>query len=180
MKTSLIIFIAVLVLVGGYYFMAGPPNRVATPDKTTKEAAETLPVNTEDNTEENEPEPAAPVAEPGDEASAVPGDDVGMEFPIVEDESVLTTKEFTLDGFNFGYDVTEIRVNEGDVVTINLTVSDGFHDWVVDEFDAATEKIRAGGLTSVTFTADKKGTYEFYCSVGSHRAEGMVGTLIVE
>lgn len=173
---ALYIFILVILLVGGYYFVAGPPNRVATPDKTTEEVAETLPVNTE----ENEPESEAPVAEPGDEASVVPGDDVGMEFPIVEDESVLTTKEFTLDGFNFGYDVTEIRVNEGDVVTINLTVSDGFHDWVVDEFDAATEKIRAGGLTSVTFTADKKGTYEFYCSVGSHRAEGMVGTLIVE
>lgn len=88
--------------------------------------------------------------------------------------------EFTLDSFNFGYSQSEIRVNEGDTVTINLTSSDGFHDWVVDEFDAATEKIQEGETTSVTFVADTAGTYEFYCSVGSHRAQGMVGTLIVE
>jgi|GEM_PF-520658 len=87
---------------------------------------------------------------------------------------------FTLDSFNFGYSMDEIRVNEGDTVTINLTSSDGFHDWVVDEFGAATEKIQAGGNTSVTFVASEAGTYEYYCSVGNHRAEGMVGTLIVE
>ncbi|HEY5714693.1 MAG TPA: plastocyanin/azurin family copper-binding protein [Candidatus Gracilibacteria bacterium] len=48
------------------------------------------------------------------------------------------------------------------------------------EFDAATEKVNTDGETSVTFVADKKGTFEFYCSVGSHRTNGMVGTLIVE
>jgi len=32
----------------------------------------------------------------------------------------------------------------------------------------------------VTFVADKAGEYEFYCSVGQHRANGMVGKLIVK
>jgi len=91
-----------------------------------------------------------------------------------------TIKTYTIDSYSYGYDVKEIRVTEGDTVTINLTNSAGLHDWVVDEFDAATEIIRAGEETSVTFVADKVGTYEYYCSVGNHRAQGMVGTLIVE
>lgn len=87
---------------------------------------------------------------------------------------------FTVLGGNFYYDMEEIRVKEGDTVTINFRSVDGFHDWVVDEFDAATEKVQTDGETSVTFVADQKGEFEFYCSVGSHRANGMVGTLIVE
>lgn len=90
-----------------------------------------------------------------------------------------TVKEFTVDSFGFGYSMDTIEVNEGDTVTINLTNSDGVHDWVVDEFDAATDIIRAGETTSVTFVADAAGTYEYYCSVGNHRAQGMVGTLVV-
>jgi plastocyanin len=102
-----------------------------------------------------------------------------------ETDSTITSEApaaqtFTLDSFNYGYSMEEIRVPAGTEVTINLTNSGGFHDWVVDEFGAATEKISAGDTTSVTFTADTPGTYEYYCSVGNHRAQGMVGTLIVE
>jgi len=102
--------------------------------------------------------------------------------PVVEiiDESEGEIKEFTIDSFNFGYSLEEITVNEGDTVTINLTNSDGFHDWVVDEFGATTEKIQTGDVTSVTFVAGEAGVYEYYCSVGSHRANGMVGKLIVK
>lgn len=88
--------------------------------------------------------------------------------------------EVKLDGFMYGYSVKEIRVKKGDVVKIDFTSTDGFHDWVIDEFNARTEKVNTGGNTSVTFTADKTGTFEYYCSVGKHRANGMVGKLIVE
>lgn len=104
----------------------------------------------------------------------VEGNDV-MEM-IVEENAI----SFDVAGYSFGYTMEEIRVKEGDTVTINFTSDSGYHDWVVDEFDAATEKVMPGTPTSVTFVADKAGTYEFYCSVGNHRAQGMVGTLIVE
>lgn len=104
--------------------------------------------------------------------------DTAADLDVVVD--LETVKSFTIDSFGFGYSESEIRVKKGDTVTINLTNSDGFHDWVVDEFDAATPKIRAGETSSVTFVADKIGTFEYYCSVGSHRAQGMVGNLIVE
>ena len=87
---------------------------------------------------------------------------------------------FTVLGGNFYYNLDEITVKEGDAVTINFRSAEGFHDWVLDEFNAATDQVSTGQDTSVTFVADKKGTFEFYCSVGSHRANGMVGTLTVE
>lgn len=163
-----IILIVVVVAAAAYMLFVSP---ASAPSEELVE--ETLPVNEEPAVTPEE----EPAAEPGDTV-APEATDVGMELPIPDSEEAVV-KEFTVDGFNYGYDVTEIRVQEGDTVTINLTVSDGFHDWVVDEFSAATEKIREG-MTSVTFVADTAGTYEFYCSVGSHRAQGMVGTLIVE
>jgi len=87
---------------------------------------------------------------------------------------------FEVRGVNYGFDVKEIRVKKGQTVTINFESTDGFHDWAVDEFDAKTQKVQPGTPTSVTFVADQAGTFEYYCSVGQHRAHGMVGKLIVE
>ena len=39
--------------------------------------------------------------------------------------------------------------------------------------------INPGGTATVTITL-KRGTYEFYCPVGNHKAAGMEGTLIVK
>ena len=68
----------------------------------------------------------------------------------------------------------------GDRVKIVLRNTEGFHDWKVDAFNAATQRINAGTEDIIEFTADTAGTYEYYCSVGDHRAKGMKGTLIVE
>lgn len=111
--------------------------------------------------------------------------------PVIESQGTNTedaetvlpaVNELSVDlvGTNFAYDVKTIRVKQGDRITINLKSTEGFHDFVVDEFKAATERINEGDSTSVTFVADKKGTFQYYCSVGSHRAKGMVGYLIVE
>ena len=81
---------------------------------------------------------------------------------------------------NFSFDRAEIRVKKGDTVTVRVTNAEGFHDWVIDEFNAKTPRLSAGGEAAVTFVADKAGTFEYYCSVGSHRQMGMVGKLIVE
>lgn len=89
-------------------------------------------------------------------------------------------KVFEVGGENFAFDVKEIKVKKGDTVKINFTSVSGFHDWVVDEFDAKTAQVNTGGKTSVTFVADQAGTFEYYCSVGQHRAMGMIGKLIVE
>ena len=106
-----------------------------------------------------------------------------VELQVDEDAPVLEEAEtlvFAISGTNYAFSETELTVGEGDTVRILFTSEDGFHDWVLDEFAAATEQVQTGGVTEVTFVADKAGTYEYYCSVGEHRANGMIGTLIVE
>ncbi len=106
----------------------------------------------------------------------------GEAIPITDDVDVT----FVLTGQNFkfmmnGDDNPTLRVKQGDKVRIEFTSSSGFHDWVLDEFDAATSQVSdTQGMTSVEFIADQKGSYEYYCSVGEHRANGMEGMFIVE
>lgn len=71
-------------------------------------------------------------------------------------------------------------MKKGNSVKINLTVIEGMHDWVVDEFNAKTKVIQTGQSDSAEFTADKIGTFEFYCSVRIHHKKGMAGKLIAE
>jgi plastocyanin len=89
-------------------------------------------------------------------------------------------KEFTVTGSSFAFSPKTITVNKGDTVKINFVNSVGFHDWVLDAFNVRTPQINAGQSASVTFVADKTGTFEYYCSVGTHRQMGMVGTLTVK
>lgn len=96
------------------------------------------------------------------------------------DVDVAPPKVFNLTGKNFSFSTSEIRVKKGDRVVINFESTDGFHDWVVDEFNAHTERVNPGTKTSVEFIADQTGTFEYYCSVSIHRLAGMKGRLIVE
>lgn len=116
-------------------------------------------------------------------AGELPVNDTDSELvggDAVAPTTVPGEKSFTILGSNFAYDIKEMRVNKGDKVAVTFRSVDGFHDWVVDEFDATTEKVSTGNETTVTFVADKTGEFEYYCSVGSHRAQGMIGNLIVE
>lgn len=100
--------------------------------------------------------------------------------PISEVVDKKTNITVEVIGDHISFDKKEIKVKHGDIVTINFSSTNGFHDWVVDEFNAKTNRIKQDEKTSVTFVADKKGIFEYYCSVGEHRSFGMVGKLIVE
>ena len=108
--------------------------------------------------------------------SACSDDTPQNETQPVEDADVV----IQLDAFNYGYSIKEITVKKGQTVRIEMTVTQGTHDWVLDEFDAKTAFVSSGSIVSVLFTADKEGTFEYYCSVSNHRAQGMTGKLIVE
>jgi plastocyanin len=88
--------------------------------------------------------------------------------------------EVTVTARNFSYSMPEIRVQKGEKVRLTLNVEQGMHDWGVDEFGARTKVIQTGQTDTIEFVADRTGNFEYYCSVGTHRAMGMVGKLIVE
>jgi plastocyanin len=90
------------------------------------------------------------------------------------------TKEFTVTASSYAFDVKEMKVNKGDLVRIKFINTEASHDWVIDEFNARTNRIGAGQSETVEFVPDKTGTFEYYCSVTLHRQFGMKGNLIVE
>ncbi|MDP2641906.1 MAG: cupredoxin domain-containing protein [bacterium] len=94
----------------------------------------------------------------------------------IEETSI---KEFVVDASSFKFSPANITVDNGDTVQITVKNIGGVHDLKIDEFNAATRTLNSGEEQTITFVADKTGTFEYYCSIGSHRAMGMVGTLVV-
>jgi plastocyanin len=98
----------------------------------------------------------------------------------VGNESSSQAVEVQVEGGNYYFKPNSITVKEGQPVKITLTSVEGTHDFVIDEFNVKTQTVNADQSTSVEFTPDKTGSFEFYCSVANHRALGMKGTLIVQ
>lgn len=114
------------------------------------------------------------------------GDSNSGDVPVSDNSNAGSPDAlFVLTGENFkftknGVDNPELKVKEGETVRIEFSSVGGTHDFVIDEFGASTEIVSSGGSTFVEFVADKTGSYEYYCSIGSHRAQGMFGNFIVE
>jgi len=92
-----------------------------------------------------------------------------------------TVREFTVTAQEYSFSPTTLTVKEGE--TVKVTFKNGGkmpHDFVIDELGAKAKVISGGSEETVTFTASKKGTFEYYCSVGNHRKMGMVGKIMVE
>lgn len=162
--------VAAVVIIGGIAVLLTNKNAEA-PSEAMDDTAisDTMPTMDANDTDEMQ------VVETESEGMSAEEHMASMDSGVAPD-----VKMFNVSGSNFKFDIEEIRVREGDTVMIHFTAADGFHDWVVDEFGAATDQVRPGTPTSVTFVADKAGTYEYYCSVGNHKDMGMVGKLIVE
>lgn len=86
----------------------------------------------------------------------------------------------TVNGGSFYFKPNTITVKKGQPVTITFVNDGGFHDFVIDAFNVKSDVIGSGKTTTITFTPDKTGSFEYYCGVSNHRAMGMKGTLIVE
>ncbi len=97
----------------------------------------------------------------------------------VEEMIVEGVKEFVVEGKNMSFTPAVLNVKKGDLVKITFKNTQGFHDFKIDEFGAATKQIKSPDTEVLEFTADKVGSFEYYCSVGSHRSMGMVGILNV-
>jgi plastocyanin len=132
----------------------------------------------------------APTTTPTPRTSAMPESSV-MPSPTASplptndsdasDSSMKTeTRVISLEAGSFYYKPVEIRVKKGEKVRIEMTAVDMMHDFNVEELGIKIPITRSGSTASVEFTADKVGTYEYFCSVGNHRSQGQVGTLIVE
>ena len=79
--------------------------------------------------------------------------------------------------FNFGYNPAALNATVGE--TVNLSVSsDGTHTFTIDALGVDQRLSR--GSNKVTFTPDKAGDFEYYCTIPGHKERGMTGQLNVK
>ncbi len=104
-----------------------------------------------------------------------------VETPPAPSEGTMvgSVREFAVTNSGFIFSPKDIVVKKGDTVKITYTNGGGTHDMRIEGYDVGTEVITAGQSETFEFVADEAGTFEFYCSVGQHRANGMVGTFTV-
>ena len=152
---------AVVVVAGvAWYVLSRPPTTIVTPPSSSMEASVA---------------PEQPQSATGGASMGSP--QAGVDVSV--NAGAALTQDIVIEGRKFSFTPSTITVKKGTVVRINFKNIDGFHDLVIDEFSVATPQINGGEAATVTFTADKVGSFEYYCSVGNHRAMGMVGTLTV-
>ena len=85
-----------------------------------------------------------------------------------------------MSGGSFYFNPNQIKAKKGDTVVINFSNDGGMHNFTIDEFNAHTKTVKTGETDSISFVVDKAGSFEYYCSVGQHRAMGQKGMLVVE
>ncbi|HSM71911.1 MAG TPA: cupredoxin domain-containing protein [Anaerolineales bacterium] len=79
--------------------------------------------------------------------------------PITPQERILE-----IDARQYAYSPFEIRVNQGDVVTLHLVSTDVVHGIYIDGYDLSIEA-DPGQYATLTFTADKAGSFRFRCNI---------------
>lgn len=156
-RSLLSVVIIILVVLGVWYFMS---------------AKETAPGTSNDNTATTT-DTGSPTTDQGSNG--------GTQVDVGGSVIVGDVKEFAVTASNFKFSVAEMKVSKGDRVRISLTNTEGTHDLVVDGYNARTKILsQVGASETIEFTADKSGTFEYYCSIGNHRQAGMIGKLIVQ
>jgi heme/copper-type cytochrome/quinol oxidase subunit 2 len=73
-------------------------------------------------------------------------------------------RTFRVDARQFAYSPSELKVNPGDTVNIKLVSTDVVHGLYVDGYDVSVEA-DPGQSATLTFTADKSGSFRFRCNV---------------
>ena len=139
---------------------------------------------TQTTTTTTQPVPAPGVEPEEVEETVVVEEPAEVEAPAEPAAPVSEVKEFAITAKQFDFTPSTITVKEGDEVRFVITTLDSGigsgHGFSLAAF-GVNERLQPGKTTTVEFTADKKGTFSFFCSVvcGSGHG-GMNGKLVVE
>jgi heme/copper-type cytochrome/quinol oxidase subunit 2 len=73
-------------------------------------------------------------------------------------------RTFRIDARQFAYSPSELKVNPGDTVNIQLVSTDVAHGLYVDGYDLSIEA-DPGQTQTLSFVADKSGSFRFRCNI---------------
>jgi plastocyanin len=85
-------------------------------------------------------------------------------IPLPVPQNEPAHRIFYVDSRAFAFTPAEITVNQGDLVTIELTSSDVVHGLYLDGYGLEISS-DPGQTNELTFTADRAGSFRFRCSV---------------
>ena len=84
--------------------------------------------------------------------------------PLPSASAAPTDRHFHIEASSFQYTPEAITVNSGDHVTIDLAATDVVHGLYIDGYDLNVTA-DPGQTASLSFVADRAGTFRFRCSV---------------
>ncbi len=73
-------------------------------------------------------------------------------------------RTFRIEASQFAYSPSELKVNPGDTVTIQLVSTDVVHGLYIDGYGVSVQA-DPGQTATITFIADKPGSFRFRCNV---------------
>jgi heme/copper-type cytochrome/quinol oxidase subunit 2 len=73
-------------------------------------------------------------------------------------------RTFRVEARQFAYSPSELKVNPGDTVTIQLVSTDVVHGLYIDGYGISVEA-DPGQTTTITFVADQPGSFRFRCNL---------------
>ena len=82
-------------------------------------------------------------------------------------------------GGSYYFEPENIEVEQGQTVEFVFRNEGGTHDMRIPNLGQGTSVISGGETESFTVTFEETGELEFICSVGTHAAQGMTGTITV-
>ncbi len=167
-NTHITIIVLVVLLAVGAWFMFG--------NKKAEAPIESPQTGTTTNNNPSGPDYTPP------QDTQLPPPETHVPVTVDMNTTVKTgaVKVFTVEAQNFSFTPATMTVKKGDKVKITFKNTAGFHDFKIDEFGVASTQTQGPSSQVLEFTADKTGSFQYYCSVGTHRAMGMWGTLTVQ
>lgn len=85
----------------------------------------------------------------------------------------------TLLATDIAYDTDNISAAVGQTVNVEFVNNGALeHNFIIDEF-GIDNLLQSGESSTISFTLEKAGSYEYYCNVAGHLEAGMKGTITV-
>lgn len=89
-------------------------------------------------------------------------------------------KDFTVLATEFSFSPSIITVDQGDRVRITLQNKGTTpHNLTISGLNQSTGIVNPGSEDTIEFTADTQGSFDFACTVDSHKDKGMIGKIEV-
>lgn len=124
-------------------------------------------------------EPAPTTPPPAKPASPKTNDPAPSD-PMPVPAPAKKTVTFNMTAKQWAFEPSKITVSQGDDVVINIKSVDVHHSFVINAYGIDVD-LEPNEPQTIRFTADKKGTFSFFCDVfcGAGHSD-MVGTMVVE